>query len=318
MHYHLYPPFFVVPEEHSFEDSWESFCCKMANLCEMRNDIYRRTPPEDGIDLYCKSTGVAYQCKSIESGRSGAFNVSNAVKSIKSAKAVQGSLPWKKYVLCTNVDVTGSTEEKIRAEHSKIEIRSRGYWTQACEKYPDAAEVHFRRLISIPRRRTEEALHDGFVEHYSEQLLDLLKKSSVGVFLYSNRHDRIYRVLVSLDFKVDDLLYIFRKFFRLPGPRNFVDAGISVSLSHSLIVDGKKQTFGMSLQECGVAEGAVITFWTTIIWEELHEKATVGHMNLVIGESDNARKEAISEYKALVSNAFERFDMSIRADESGA
>lgn len=317
--HYFYPPFFIVPEESSFDGAWEVFCCKMANLMEARTDIYRRTPPEDGIDLYGPTTQTAYQCKSVDSGRSGGFNAAKALESIGSAIAFRPRLPWSVYVLCTNVDVTGAAEEKLRAALVDLELRPRSYWQQACEKHPDAAEPHFRRLVKIPRRRTEEAIADGFVQHYRDELHALLEGETFTIFLYSNRHERIYRVQVSPDFKVEDLVHVFRRYFRLPGSKTIEDAMIRVSLSHSLVFDGKKQAFGRTLRDCGICDRSLVTYWTTITWKELSDDdavaTTMHRANLMrLDERGRSpRERAMDAYKSLISEAFARFDQQLAA-----
>src|SRR5260370_164353 len=116
MIYILHPPIFVVPEETSFADAWEAFCCKTLNVREQTDEIYRRHHPEQGIDLYFPTKQIAYQCKSVESGKSSDFNVARALESVRVAKQVQPELGWKEYAICTNVDITGSSEKRLRAE----------------------------------------------------------------------------------------------------------------------------------------------------------------------------------------------------------
>lgn len=92
MLYKLYPPFLVVPEEQDFSDAWESFCFKILSLEKSKNNLHRRNPPEQGVDLYDTTDKIAYQCKSVESGKSGDFNVTQAVNSLKSALAIKDEL----------------------------------------------------------------------------------------------------------------------------------------------------------------------------------------------------------------------------------
>jgi hypothetical protein len=83
--YLLYPPFLTVHEETNFSDIWESFCLKLLKLEYGTNEIQRRRPPENGIDLYYKSKKIAFQCKSTLEGNK--FNIKNACNSLCSALA---------------------------------------------------------------------------------------------------------------------------------------------------------------------------------------------------------------------------------------
>src|SRR5882724_11915453 len=170
MDYYLYPPFFVVPEESNFADAWEAFCCKLLNLKEGTDSIYRRHPPEQGVDLYNPTKQIAYQCKSVESGKSGDFNVNKALSSIESARAAKTALAWDHYVLCTNVDISGTAEQKIRATLPDILIRPKSYWQSLCEEFETYVEKNFRRLLSIPPKRTLDTITRVFNTSYSDEL----------------------------------------------------------------------------------------------------------------------------------------------------
>ncbi len=98
-HYRLEPPFLYVAEEQDFSKAWEHFCCKLLNLSNKTTEIYVRNPPEQGVDIYYPSKKIAYQCKSVESGKSGDFNAAKAIESIEAAKRIKTELGWQTYVL---------------------------------------------------------------------------------------------------------------------------------------------------------------------------------------------------------------------------
>src|SRR5437870_1273843 len=122
MEYHLYPPFFEITPEPSFSDAWEAFCCLLLNLRNGTTEIRRRTPPDSGVDLTWSSTKFAYQCKAVESGKAGDFPLSKAIDSVETALQHRASIGWDKYGICTNVDVTGAQEEKIRKVYADVEL----------------------------------------------------------------------------------------------------------------------------------------------------------------------------------------------------
>jgi hypothetical protein len=149
----------------------------------------------------------------------------------------------------------------------------------------------------------------------------MLNKNSFEIFLYSNRHDKIYRIPVSPEYKVQDLLHILKWFFRLPGPRTMESEGISVGLSHSIVFDGKKQVFSKSLHEAGISAGSVITYWTTIVWEEENTQfdADIIHMlTMDTYERRDPRKraeQAMRIFDADIQKAFVQFDKELRANQ---
>lgn len=323
MIYHLYPPFFIVSEESDFADAWEAFCCKLLNLKEKTDDIYRRHPPEQGIDLYYPNKQTAYQCKSVESGKSGDFNVTKALESIKSAKSAKPKVPWKEYVLCTNVDITGTAEAKLREELPDIVIRPRSYWQKLCEEFKTYVERNFRLLLTIPADRIVDTINQAFYDNYSNELKAMLSKESFEIILYSNRHDKVYKIPVAPEFKVEDLLHILKWFFKLPGPRTIDSEGISVGLSHSIVFNGKKQVFSNSLQEAGIGAGSVITYWTTLVWEDeegARFNADVIHMMTadMLERLDPTKRaqRAMKIFSDDIRKAFDQFDNELNGSQS--
>ena len=133
--YNLHPPYFKVPEESTFPDAWEVFCCIMLNTHNKTDNIHRRKPPEKGIDLLWREKKIAYQCKSVFD-ENGKFNITNAKKSLKDAiqaKQEDASLDWHTYEICTNIELTGSQESKLTSIETNIEIREKTFWWRLCD-----------------------------------------------------------------------------------------------------------------------------------------------------------------------------------------
>jgi len=149
---HLYPPLFVVGPQTSFADAWEVFCCDVLNRHYKSNNIRRRKAPEGGIDLYCASEKVAYQCKSVEES-TGKFSVSKAVKSLKAALKTAKKLRWDRYVICSNVDLTGPQEQQLRDVFPEI-----SFWIPRCREQSRHLGGRFRRLEPMDRGREDRRL----------------------------------------------------------------------------------------------------------------------------------------------------------------
>src|SRR5258708_869644 len=148
MNYYFYPPFFVIDPQTSFDEAWEVFCCEMLNLDNSTNLIRRRVPPDLGADLLWDEERTIFQCKSVINGDSSDLDISKIKQSIDRAKENQVSLGWQKYVLCTNVDLTGSQEQKLREYFPGILFRTPIYWTSLCKKFSQHASYRFRSLFS--------------------------------------------------------------------------------------------------------------------------------------------------------------------------
>jgi len=211
--YQFYPPIFIVNEETNFSDSWEVFCCNLLNLENNTSRIVRRLPPESGVDLFFPDQKIAYQCKSVETGLTSGFNLTKIKQSYNSALSIKSSLGWDKYVVCINTDLTGTQAENFKNELPNVTILTKSYWTTLCNKFPTMVQGNFRKLIPIFPKTVEEKITDGFYSDYSDHLKSLLKTNSFDLLFYSNRHNSVYRIPVSKEFKVKDLLHILRSIF---------------------------------------------------------------------------------------------------------
>ncbi|MCC3261746.1 hypothetical protein [Paenibacillus polymyxa] len=314
MLYKLYPPFLVVPEEQDFSDAWESFCFKILSLEKSKNNLHRRNPPEQGVDLYDTTDKIAYQCKSVESGKSGDFNVTQAVNSLKSALAIKDELGWNTYILCSNVNVSGSAENKLKEIFPDIIIKSQNNWESMCEKYSDKVERNFNRLVKIPSERVVASIKEEIYDSYSADLINKIEKESYDIFLFTNRYDTIYKVPVSPDFSIGQLLNILRIFFKLPESKQISSEGISVSLNHSIMFNKKKQPLSKSLKEVGIKDGEVVTYWTKIIWKDNFELRTDVMYNMtfemtqkMFNKEERARK-AIEIFQSEIIKCFKKFN----------
>lgn len=197
--------------------------------------------------------------------------MTKAINSLKSALEIKEELGWEKYVLCVNVNITGSSEKKLKEIYPEIIIKSKNYWEILCEKHYDKVERNFNILVEIPSGKLLKTIEENFINHYSEKLKLLIEKKSIDLYLFSNRYDSIYKMKVSPDFTINDLLEIIRKFFKLPESKDFVSDGIRVSLNHSIVFNKRKQPISKTLREIGIEQGDVITYWTTIIWKDKFE-----------------------------------------------
>jgi len=144
-------PCFVIEPHTSFADAWEVFCCRLLNLHHNTADIRRRKPPESGIDLYWQEEQIAYQCKSVED-KEGKFNITKAVKSLNDALNARGKLPWKKYILCSNVPLTGPQEQQLRDVFPDIEFHTPSFWEPQTKQHWNDVKEFFRPISRTPGR----------------------------------------------------------------------------------------------------------------------------------------------------------------------
>lgn len=315
--YRLVPPFLHVPEESDFPDEWERFCCKLLNLEHATTEIFVRSPPEQGVDLFYPTRKIAYQCKSAVSGKSGDFNASHAIASYQSALAHQASIGWVDYALCTNVDVTGTALANLQRAIPGLIILPASHWVGLCETHPLAVERNFRVVVDVQPRHVSYRDELGDVSEIFGDPPAQANAECYPVLLYSNRYDTIYRLPVRASMTVGELVNALCDLFRLPDEATFEDDQISVSLSHSLVFGGRKVPFAQTLESSGIGMGAVVTYWTTIHWEDLKEKREVGghviHMQTLSGftapRTQRERKEsALEAYRRALATRFADLD----------
>lgn len=183
----LFPPFLHVSGENGFPDMWEAFCYHLISLDKKTDEIIRRKAPDYGIDLYWPQHRIAYQCKSVESGKDSAFDVSYAKASMRRALEAQSNVLWEKYVICTNVELTGSKENSLREIFDAVEFRTRLYWIGVCGDYPQKTRRFFRSersadLYELPEARNRYEVYDLLCDRKysfseSEGIVAILRKA---------------------------------------------------------------------------------------------------------------------------------------------
>ncbi len=218
--------------------------------------------------------------------------------------------------------ITGGAETTLKKELPSIDLLTASHWIRLCEIHPLEVERNFRRLLDIPPSRLLDAFRRRFIATYSEELQDKLTNSPFDIFLYSNRHDTTYRLTVSGAFTCHDLLSVFREFFRLPETADIGDEAVHVSLRHSVVFDGHKIPLSKTLAEAGIGQGAVVTYWTTMVWRDAQEtfEGDVIHMMTStllqqLGRSLHERKEvALNAFDLSVKECFAEFDRALEHD----
>jgi hypothetical protein len=321
--YRLVPPFLHVPEESTFADEWERFCCKLLNLEHATTEIFVRSPPEQGVDLFYPTHKIAYQCKSVESGKSGDFNTTHAIASYQSALTHQASIGWVQYVLCTNVDVTGTALTKLQSAIPRLIVLPASHWVGLCEKHPLAVERNFRVVVDVQPRHVSYRDELGDVSAVFGDAPTETSAECYTILLYSNRHDTIYRLPVRASMTVGELVNALCDLFQLPDQATFENDQISVSLSHSLVFEDRRMPFAQTLESSGIGSGAVVTYWTTIRWQDLEDKrefrGNVIHMQTLSGlaapRSQQERKaSALEAYRRRLAGRFAELDVSLEGE----
>lgn len=210
--YELYPPFIYIPEECNFADQWEEFCLRLLKLDNKTNDIERRKAPESGIDLYYNEKKIAYQCKCNLYGTR--VNVTKIIDSLKVALSQRDEEKWTKYIICTNENLTGSQIKKIRSICKDVEFKGKSYWVGLCNDYSQYINKYFRALVPLDK---ELIRYTDYM--YNPKLFEISKKlqgnSNEHINFVSVKHDKIYKIPISLKISVHELIYLLREMLNL-------------------------------------------------------------------------------------------------------
>lgn len=313
MEYHLYPPFFEISPETSFDSGWEAFCEWILQLENKAPEIRRRTPPDYGVDIYWKEKRIAYQCKSaVHSGKTGDFQVGKAIESLKVALANKTQIGWDKYVICTNIDITGSQEAKLKKVYSDVEFFTSGYWQGACRRHKDLVTDRFRQLVRVTEDTLVKEISDSFYQSYITELKRKFADKTIKLFVISNRRKTIFEIPAAPEMTVLDLIKILKKLFNLPESKMHVEAKISMSLSYELQVNNKSVPLKSILGEVA-KDKDIVTFWKTIVWKDLRgesrnhimEHITFNSLQWKSMSRTERKNLAVTEYQQYIDDAFE-------------
>jgi hypothetical protein len=323
MEYHLYPPFFEIAPQSSFDEAWEAFCADVLNLSKNTREIRRRTPPDLGVDLLWPTQRVAYQCKAILYGKAGDLPVPKIISSIKRALEKKKDVGWEKYVLCVNVDPTGPQEAKIKAALPEIEFLTPSFWLPECRRFSDAMKERFRLLVRVAESTIERAVDETFLNDYASRLRVSLKETPLTLRVFSNRRKEVFHVPASRNMTVDDFLEVLMRLFRLPGSKSYSEDGCSVSLSYALVVDDKKTSLDQRLGDVGLKDESVVTLWKTMVFRDAQGETQERVIEMITMDSLRRRSRTKGERFADAEEKFtaamnEAFDKAIQRIESGS
>lgn len=322
MEYHLYPPFFEIAPESSFDEAWEAFCADILNLSNNTREIRRRTPPDLGVDLLWPTKRVAYQCKSVLHGKAGDLPVSKIISSIERALEKKQDIGWEKYVLCVNVAPTGTQEAKIKSALPEIEFLTPSFWLPECRRFSDAMKERFRLLVRVSDPAIERAVNETFLNEYAAGLKASLTKTPLTLRVVSNRRKQVFDVLASREMTVNDFLEVLMRLFRLPNSKSYSEDACSLSLRYSLVVDNKKTSLEQRLGDLGLTDESVVTLWKTMVFRDDQGETRENVMEMITIDSLRRRSRTKAERFANAEMKFtaainEAFDKAIQRIEAG-
>lgn len=298
--YKLYPPFLCIPEEENFSDVWEAFCLKLLKIEFQTNNIERRKPPEQGVDLYFKEKKIAFQCKS--NLKDTKFNITNAKNSLLEAKKIQNLLPWETYYLCSNINLTGIQMEVLQQIYSNIEIKGQDYWVGLCKKNYKLVQNDFRSLIGISNERITKDLN---IQTNFNNIDWLLNDDPINILLYSEKNYEFYELNISKNASIKDLLKILRCIFNFG--EFFSESNGQFDITHFFMHNDNKyfenSNDNRKLADICIENGSILTYW--IRYSHRCNGITHDAMNF------NNMGISTEKVNSLIKQIFNRFNNSL-------
>ncbi|MCU0391932.1 MAG: hypothetical protein MUE81_12500 [Thermoflexibacter sp.] len=310
MEYRFSKDFLAYSGEVNFADIWEKFCCKLLNIYYRTDEIYRREAPENGVDLFFPSRKIAFQCKSVESANSKGHNLQKIKESYLNAKKIQNEIRWSNYFICLNYGLTGIQEKKLKQELPEVTVFPQSFWLNICETYPTFVENNFRKLISIHGNTISSRIKDSFTPEYSMELSQKLKENKFDIYVYSEKHNKLYRLGVSGRFKIIDLLEILINIWKLPQivTENYGFNGIKIH--YDIIFNDEVMPFYSTLEELNIYKHSVICLYASVTYEnngkilECKQMYKTSNYN----SKDKMLKKCIFECEKSIRDSLQVFD----------
>ena len=266
LNYHLYPPFFIIDPHTTFAKAWEDLCRQLLCLEYCTHAIQANLPPDLGEDLYWKSEGILYQCKSVEDGQAGSLGMGEIVNSINKALSLQTELQWRRYMLCTNVILTRKQKGKLMKYLPSIEFMGQGTWVDLCKKFHREVADRFRILVRISEERVLRSLNEAYLHDYERRFEARNERDILPLLIYSDRRKYLFELHFLAECTAEDVLITLRELFELPPPRKLVDTDVSVTLDYSLSIDNQVVPSHKKISELVHERRQLITLWKTIVW----------------------------------------------------
>ncbi|WP_167345568.1 hypothetical protein [Paenibacillus riograndensis] len=293
----------TINEENNFSDIWESFCLKLLKLNYRTDEIERRRPPEQGIDLYYKKNKTAFQCKSTLKGSK--FNITNACSSLRGAIQLKNILPWSNYIICSNENLTGDQFTKLQSIHPDIDIYGKDYWIGLCQRFPEQVKANFRVLCEIPENRI---YYDYLLQINGEldAIQEKLKGKPINVLFYYHGHDRIYNLKISKELNVSMLLLLVRRLFKLHEITKEHKGTVQIK-PYFLINNNRfdeKTEHDLTMEELGLIDGSCITLGLDFLFQGNQITRSIMYLNKDLSPQ-------LPDQKSIIKNVFVRFDSTI-------
>ncbi len=323
MYYYLYPPFFIIDPQTSFDKAWEVFCCQLLQLEHQTGEIHRRGLPEAGVDLFWPAQGIAYQCKSTENGQGGKISLTAMKKSLNDALQVQQDLGWQRYVFCTNVEVAGKHSAALRQIYPHIDFYGPPYWQLRCQSFHAHVTNRFRIIVPLmptypssgfekAQQRYEQEFAPHFQREYGE---DQLLKAYFFIDTYKGGFD----IQLPMTFTAAEALHMLIELLQLPGALYLREYNTTIAPLHRLFIDEKEIPLHQQLGSLALPDRPLMMLLRVepqVMGKTLYrfEGATSKARIRTRSRYTPAEKAACGEYQQRIEAALDRASAPLKHD----
>ena len=228
--------------------------------------------------------------------------------SIQRALDMQPLIKWQKYILCTNVNLTGKQELKLQQKLPTLDFYTHGYWIDLCKKFHNQIADRFRIPVPISRFYVDQAIDKVYLRHYAQKYQPDLSISLTPILVYSKRRHQIFELEIPSNFTSGDLLLLLSELFSLPRPiTTYPDVDISFSLKYALAVNDHEVPPDRKLSEFLAAQSRplvilwkIVTYYRQGFQTDIQDLEHVRQLNTWTEVTDLPPQEPIK-------NALERF-----------
>jgi hypothetical protein len=244
--------------------------------------------------------------------------MSKALGSIQSALDIQSAIGWQKYIICTNVDLTGKQELKLRHKLPTIDFYTRGYWIDLCQKFHNQVADRFKVPIQVSYLYMMQALDRAYIRNYEQRYPLDPSKPPLPLLFYSKIRQQIFELKIPSDFTISDLLLLLRDLFNLTDPvtpvTTYPDMGVSFSLKYTLAINDQEVPSYKKLNEFVSEDRPLVTLWKIVTcyqqssYTKLRDLEHTGQLNTWIDvidlPSQEPLKSAVERFNKKIDDAF--------------
>ena len=194
------------------------------------------------------------------------MTLSGFKESIQTALAYRSQLRWKRYVLCTNVDLTNPQKLSLKKVLPDIEFMGAATWVDLCKEFAQLVADRFNVLVPMPmpQERVLRSLNEAYLNDYRQHFVFSKQQDKITLFVYSQRRDYMFELPIPSTCSVCDVLITLRNIFNLPPPE--IIEQYHIIWKHTLSINGQPVSPDQRISELIQEDKPIVTLWKSVVW----------------------------------------------------